>query len=1347
MRTRSRYLAALTAVAVVAATLMLPALPASAATVISGGNQPLVVDAIRGQEAQLRFQYAVTSSMPWHSFAIVLYSPVGTTFVSSSVTIETSTNGGSTWNSSFSSSFVCQRLDSNTRLSCQLGGGGNWSGYVFRVRPTVSVSSSAELGPQSSSGELYAAHNTLGTSQATDGTLDINILDSSTTWTGGGASPRVTVTQASTGTLAWVYTNNSGSSKTVNGSSSMTFAAPAGMTFTSPQSSLAAQLSTDGGSTWGTGFTLSSCSGANTATLTCSGTVSSFSWPAGALVRFRPNLKASASAALGDVDGAVSASLPLTNGQTLSISDGVLASTIVSPLSVAQSANVSALSEPPAAGQTITYPVTVTNVGTVTLTGVSISSSVSGATVGAISWPAAAGTLAAGQSATATITSAVAQADLDAGHVEHGVSASGTTPAAETVTASAAPVDTALTRNPLLSIVSTVDESALSAVPMPGEQLSYATTISNSGNVTLDGLSVAASLPGATVGAVSWPGAVGVLAPGAHATVTVAYPITQADIDLGSVTMVVSTAGSDPVDASVVAQTADLVTDLVQLSEIALAVVPDGSALSAPPVAGEQLSYAVTVTNSGNVSVSGVTLASTVVGAVLGAISWPGAVGDLGAGQSATAVATYSLTQADIDSASRAYGFEASGTSATAEAVFDEVTGSTALARAASVTVSAPAVTTGLSSPVRVGNTISFPVTVVNSGNVTISGVTLTSSLTGAVLSALVWEGAPGTLAAGGGQVTGTVTYAITQADIDAGHLPHTLTASGTAAGGAAVSAAASTDTPLSQTLSVWVTAPANSSGLSNPPQAGELMVYEVRFENTGTVTLTGLQLTSSLPGAAIGDITWPGTAGRLGAGEFATVMIEVAITQAQIDAGLISHFVTVTGTSSTAGNVAEDSTPTDTPLGRQAVLSVTAPADVSGLSSPVVAGEEITYPVTITNTGNVTITGLSLTSSLAGAVVGSIVWPGVPGELAPNAQATALIRYAVTQSDIDAGSVSHTATATGAGVAAAAVTANAAATATPVGSAVVSVINLSGVLTEPLAPGAQVSWTATLRNDGNQTVTQISPQSAQIGSLTVTWPDPAQPGRLLPGQTASVAGVSALTQDDIDHGFTSATMTATGLSPSAQPATALDATGTADAVGIPSIEVSSTLNGWEVDNGQVVDLTEGVPADWTFTVTNTGDVTLHTTEITIGTPQAITTSVGSTVGVPAFAAGSAIPAAWTDEIAPGQSRTFTRTVTPALGANLITADIVATAGYYTAAGSPVTVSAESTATYRAAAAPKPDTGGGSGTAGLAHTGASAPGPLVIGATALITVLGMLLVAAARRRREDDERSADKVAR
>jgi uncharacterized repeat protein (TIGR01451 family) len=223
------------------------------------------------------------------------------------------------------------------------------------------------------------------------------------------------------------------------------------------------------------------------------------------------------------------------------------------------------------------------------------------------------------------------------------------------------------------------------------------------------------------------------------------------------------------------------VPQLADLELVKEAAVAD----NAQGLAGETVTYSFTATNTGNVTLSGVAIEDAKEGLYGFAYGeWPGAEGVLAPGESVTATASYDLTQADVDSGAVRNTATATGTPPGGEEVADEDTVDVPVTAAPAITL----VKSGaLAADARgvVGDLVTFTIRATNTGNVTLSGVAITDPMPG--LSALVhdWSGAAaeGVLAPGE-SVTATATYALTQADLDAGRVANTASVVGTPPGG-----------------------------------------------------------------------------------------------------------------------------------------------------------------------------------------------------------------------------------------------------------------------------------------------------------------------------------------------------------------------------------------------------------------------------------------------------------------------------------------------------------------------------------------------------------------------------------
>ncbi|TFC54710.1 VWA domain-containing protein [Cryobacterium sp. TMB3-1-2] len=628
------------------------------------------------------------------------------------------------------------------------------------------------------------------------------------------------------------------------------------------------------------------------------------------------------------------------------------------------------------AGDVVDYEFTVTNTGTVALTDVTLADPKPGlSSIEFGIWPGAPGVLEPTQSVTATASYTLTEADVTAGEVSNTATTSGIPPAGTAVTDEAPALVTLPELTPGISLEKTG--------VLAGDTIAYSFTATNTGNVTLSAVTIADELEGLSeISYGTWPAAKGVLAPGQSVTATASYAITQADRDAGTVANTATTTGTPP--------SGPPVSDEDDFDQ-PLDGTPALNLVKTGVLAGDTIAYSFTATNTGSVTLSSVTIADELEG--LSEISygtWPAAKGVLAPGQSVTATASYLVTQADrdagtVDNTATTTGTPPSGPPVSDEDDFDQpLDGTPAL----------NLVKTGVLD----GNTIAYSFTATNTGDVTLTAVSIADELKG--LSELQygeWPAVTGVLAPGQ-SVTATATYAVTQADRDAGTVHNTATTTGTPPGGGIVTDEDEFDQPLGGTPSV--------SLVKTGVLSGNTIAYTFVATNSGTVTLTSVSIEDALDG--LSDVSygaWPAGAGVLAPGQSVTATASYTLTQADLDAGLVSNTATVTGTPP-HGPVVSDKDTFELPL-------VDGPA-ISLVKTGVVHGDTITFTFVVTNTGNVSLTSVSIADELRGlSAITYGAWPNAQGELAPGASVTATATYAVTDADKSAGFVSNKASVT----------------------------------------------------------------------------------------------------------------------------------------------------------------------------------------------------------------------------------------------------------------------------------------------------------------------------------------------
>ncbi|MEJ1115661.1 hypothetical protein WBN73_15345 [Paenarthrobacter sp. CCNWLY172] len=864
-----------------------------------------------------------------------------------------------------------------------------------------------------------------------------------------------------------------------------------------------------------------------------------------------------------------------------------------------KTADASGVQDPSVVGDRIVYTFTAKNSGNVTLTNVSITDPLAGLSALTYTWPGAAGTLLPGQTVTATATYAITQADIDAGHVANSATTTGTPPVGPPVTPPPGTTDTPLTPGPAMEFTKSSDASAIQNPAVVGDVITYTFTAKNSGNVTLTNVSITDPLAGLSALTYTWPGAAGTLLPGQTVTATATYAITQADIDAGHVANSATTTGTPPVGPPVTPPPGTTDTPLTPAPAMQFTKSADASAIQNPSVAGDLITYTFTAKNSGNVKLTGVVINDPLAGLSALEYVWPGTPGELLPGQSVTATATYAITQADIDAGHVANSATTTGTPPTGPPVTPPPgTTDTPLTPAPAMEFSKSADASAIQDPSVVGDVITYTFTSKNTGNVKLTGVVINDPLAGLSALSYTWPGTPGELLPGQ-TVTATATYAITQADIDAGHVANSATTTGTPPTGPPVTPPpGTTDTPLTPAPAMEFSKSADASAIQDPSDVGDQITYTFTSKNTGNVTLKNVSITDPLAGLSALEYTWPGTPGELLPGQSVTATATYAITQADIDAGHVANSATTTGTPPVGPPVTPPPGTTDTPLTPAPAMEFTKTADASAVQDPSKVGDVMTYTFTSKNTGNVKLTGVVINDPLAGLSALEYVWPGTPGELLPGQTVTATATYAITQADIDAGHVANSATTTGTPPVGPPVTPPPGTTDTPLTPAPAMEFTKSAdasAIQDPSQVGDVMTYTFSAKNTGNVKLTGvvINDPLAGLSALSYTWP--GTPGELLPGQTVTATATYAITQADIDAGHVANSATTTGTPPVGPPVTPPPGTTDTPLTPAPAMEFTKTADASGVQDPSVV----GDRIVYTFTAKNTGNVTLTNVSIT----------------------------------------------------------------------------------------------------------------------------------------------------
>ena len=440
--------------------------------------------------------------------------------------------------------------------------------------------------------------------------------------------------------------------------------------------------------------------------------------------------------------------------------------------------------------------------------------------------------------------------------------------------------DAVLPSNPALTIdkafvnVTGGDGDALADAV--GDILHYTVTVTNTGNVTLTGVTVVDPLTGQNISGVT-------LAPGANQVFNSSYTLTQADLDgagnAGSDHDIdnTATANSNETGSSSDSAEVPLVYTPALTIDKAFVNVTGGDGDALADAVGDILHYTVTVTNTGNVTLTGVTVVDPLTGQNISGVT-------LAPGANQVFNSSYTLTQADLDGAGNAGSDHDIDNTATANS---NETGSSSDSAEVPL-VYTPALTIdkafvnvtggdGDALADAVGDILHYTVTVTNTGNVTLTGVTVVDPLTGQNISGV-------TLAPGANQVFNS-SYTLTQDDLDgAGNAgsDHDIDNTATANSNETGSSSDSAEVPLVFNPDLSVTKTADRDFVTTP---NDNINYTIVVTNDGNVSLTNVVPTNSL--ITLSSPVESGVAnGVLDVGETWTYTGTYDVTQADINAG-----------------------------------------------------------------------------------------------------------------------------------------------------------------------------------------------------------------------------------------------------------------------------------------------------------------------------------------------------------------------------------------------------------------------------------------------------------------------------
>jgi uncharacterized repeat protein (TIGR01451 family) len=516
-----------------------------------------------------------------------------------------------------------------------------------------------------------------------------------------------------------------------------------------------------------------------------------------------------------------------------------------------------------------------------------------------------------------------------------------------------------------------------------GDTLSYTITLTNTGDTALTAVVVTdAQL---TPGSESCP----TVAVGGSCILTGTHVVTAAEAQVGEV---VNTASVTSTEIPSPTPSNTVITPVVQVpaftlvkSDATLATDADGSG---DVTEGDTLSYTVTLTNTGDVALTNVD--------VLDAQLTPGS-------QNCPTVAvggTCVLTGTHVVTAVEA---QAGQVVNTASANSTEIPGPTPSNTVITPVVQIPAFTliksdatltadADGSGDVTEGDTLSYTITLTNTGDTALSAVVVTDAqLTPGS------ETCPTVAVAGTCVLTGT--HVVTAAEAQAGQVVNTASATTTEIPGPTPSNTVITpvvQVPAFTLIKSDATLATDADG-SGDVTEGDTLSYTVTLANTGDTALTAVVVTDAqlTPGSE--------TCPTVAVGGACVLTGTHVVTAAEAQAGQVVN--TASATSAEIPGPTPSNT-VITPVLQMPAIAVTKSAELTtdlGVPGRADTGDVITYSVSVTNTGNMTLTNVIVEDSFQGGA--PVALSCAPTTLAPGQAATcATYTHTVTAQEANAG-------------------------------------------------------------------------------------------------------------------------------------------------------------------------------------------------------------------------------------------------------------------------------------------------------------------------------------------------------
>ena len=673
------------------------------------------------------------------------------------------------------------------------------------------------------------------------------------------------------------------------------------------------------------------------------------------------------------------------------------------------------------AGDLISYQVNVTNDGNIDLTNVGITDPLINLTEPTESLIAD-DILEVGETWAYTGTYNVTQTDLNSNGGGDGFINNTATVDCDELDPQSDSSDVRITRAPAYSIekiVTDVDgKGSEGNVNSSGDVINYQINVNNTGNIDLINVNVTDPLLGNLTGPAESGNADGILEVGETWAYTGTYTITQADLnsDGDGDGFINNTATVDCDELNELNDSAEVPVEqnpAYTIDKTVTGVSGNGSSANVT-VAGDVISYQISVNNTGNIDLTNVNISDPLLGNLTGPIGDDSQTGILNVGENWTYVGNYTVTQEDLNNNGGGDGLI--NNTATVDCnELDPINDSAEVpveqnpSYGINKTVADVAEKGPKGNVTFAGDVISYQVNVTNDGNIDLTNVSVSDSLI--ELS----EPAESQTADGILEVEETWIYSgnytVIQADLNSngegdGFINNTATVDCDELDQITDSAEVPIEQNFAYTIDKTVTDISGNGSEVNVTKAGDVISYQINVSNTGNIDLTNVSVTDPLLGNLTGPSGDNSQTGILNVGDNWTYTGTYTVSQADLNSngggdGFINNTATVD-----CDELDPESDTAEVPIEQNPAYTIDKTViDVGGNGSEAnvtKAGDIVSYQINVTNDGNIDLNNVTVTDPLLGTLASPTGDNEPFGILNVGENWTYVGNYTVTQEDMN---------------------------------------------------------------------------------------------------------------------------------------------------------------------------------------------------------------------------------------------------------------------------------------------------------------------------------------------------------